>query len=672
MNRVCEAVRGLAVGLAGLLAATKICDPDTMQYLAGGRYTLAHGLETACVFGYASEQCQIVYPQWLFHVLTYLVYTLGSWNGLVAAQVAMALAVFAVIARRHARAGIHPLSSAALLVAAAMVARERFMFRADFFALIPAVLFYVSLARLFESGELRRRDLLAAGGVVVLWVNTHGSFPVALAILGAFVVDASIRRDVPRSRVFAAVGTIAVASVLNPYGFVSFLQPFRFLMGGSASAPQAEFLSPFAPADLEHVSVVAYKVLLAGAIVLLVAAHRTVRVRDALILAALGALSATGIRYIALFAVFCALLLPVQLETVRAWIAARLPSASRDRLSRGIEVAAAAALALSIAGIAQASVTNGIYRYDAISRRAGFGLSDLAYPVGAAEFVDRSRISGAMFNDYSIGTYLNFRLFPARRTFIDGHTYTPESLQAYRQVMAMATPYAGVVDRFGINYFILSHKVGETRDLIAKLYHDEQWALVYLDEIAVVFVKRVPENDALIARFRPDLRSFGKDPLPPLVDIVTPEDFYLGHTDRGLALGTLGLAEAAAFELEAAARENPESFVTLTALALTLEQNGDAARALDACRRAVRARPGYAPARFWLGVFYLRRKNVELGIEQLEAALRINPKMPLAHFNLGAAYENRGDKVRAAGHYRAELAINPAHRPAQTALRRVE
>jgi tetratricopeptide (TPR) repeat protein len=184
-------------------------------------------------------------------------------------------------------------------------------------------------------------------------------------------------------------------------------------------------------------------------------------------------------------------------------------------------------------------------------------------------------------------------------------------------------------------------------------------------------LKRVAENEELIARYRVDIAAIEKAGPAPLQNVREPADAYLGHTDRGLALSGFGLTAEAATELAAAAQENPRSFVTLTALCLQLAQSGDMARAVDACERSVEVRSGYAPGRFWLGILYLRQKRTAEGIAQLEAALHVNATFPLAHYNLGAAFENQGDKRRALDQYRQELAINPSYPPAQKGVKRL-
>jgi len=445
----------------------------------------------------------------------------------------------------------------------------------------------------------------------------------------------------------------------------------RFMLGGEQAAPQLEFVSPFAPADLEHLTVTAYKILLVVLALLVVLGLKALRARDVVILAPLVYLSVKGMRHIALFAVFCAVILPFYGEALRARIARKLLRQDGERRGAFIAASIGALLLLAMAGIAYGAATDRLYRFDAISRRTGFGVSDLVYPIAAADFVERNELPGNVFNDYSIGTYLNWRFFPSRKTFIDGHTYTPQSLAYYRQVMAGAVPYGQVVDRYHVGTFFLSHKSAEARDLIGRLYGDPHWALVYFDECAAIFLARTPENDQRVAKLRVDLGG-GEHPVPArLVNVRDPADSYLGHTDRGLALSGLGLDAEAVSELAEADRENPGSSVTSTALGLLLDKRGESGPALQAYRRSVDARAGYAPGHFWLGVCYLRQNRVEDGIEELRSALAIHPKLPFAHYNLGAAFENRGDKATAREEYRKELTVNPSYQPAVKALRRL-
>ena len=49
------------------------------------------------------------------------------------------------------------------------------------------------------------------------------------------------------------------------------------------------------------------------------------------------------------------------------------------------------------------------------------------YPVDAAAFLKKNRISGNMFNPYAWGGYLIWALYPDHKVFIDGRGLTQES-----------------------------------------------------------------------------------------------------------------------------------------------------------------------------------------------------------------------------------------------------
>jgi tetratricopeptide (TPR) repeat protein len=54
---------------------------------------------------------------------------------------------------------------------------------------------------------------------------------------------------------------------------------------------------------------------------------------------------------------------------------------------------------------------------------------------------------------------------------------------------------------------------------------------------------------------------------------------------------------------------------------------------------------------FNIGLIYAAQKQYGLAITNLEKALRLNPKFPLAHFCLGRIYVEIGDKAQAKIHF---------------------
>jgi Flp pilus assembly protein TadD len=92
---------------------------------------------------------------------------------------------------------------------------------------------------------------------------------------------------------------------------------------------------------------------------------------------------------------------------------------------------------------------------------------------------------------------------------------------------------------------------------------------------------------------------------------------------------------------------------------LGFAQTRGAILALERHRLIAQAVPGSAEARNNLGGALLVRGEIDEAIEQLQEALRIDPRHAEAHSNLGVALARRGRLAEAIDHYRAALRLDP-------------
>jgi len=88
---------------------------------------------------------------------------------------------------------------------------------------------------------------------------------------------------------------------------------------------------------------------------------------------------------------------------------------------------------------------------------------------------------------------------------------------------------------------------------------------------------------------------------------------------------------------------------------------GSFARAEELLQRAVALDPADASAWSDLGVILVRRGQLPRGIEAIQRSLALDPQNAEAHRNLAVALEQDGQTLGAAAHYRAFLALAPAH-----------
>ena len=669
----------------------KIDDPDTSHYVANGKYILEYGFSHPCTFSYASNTCQTAYSEWLFHVLTYGVHAVAGFNGLVVLQMLLALAIFLIIYWYLQKQGRGVASILLLLTMGSFVAMERFMLRADLFSILLAVGLYICLeATLARILTLSKKQLYIRAITILLlqllWANTHGSFPLGWAIVGAFLA-AEITlflwgrwqgiKIIFFSQNIKFLLTVLSCSLLvsfmSPYGLKAFLWPFQFYFGPAELRSQLEFLSPFAPADFQRSAVFVYEWLLTLSGVVLVLTWKKIKYVEFFVLVGLAFLSVSALRYMALFAVFAVLILPRHLDVITSFLKAKILQWGRigQVLLHTFSLVCAMLFLYVILRTDYALVTNRFYIADQRYRRFGFGVSEIAYPEAAAQFVLANNLSGHMFNDYGSGGYLNWKLYPQRQTYIDGHTYTASLLAEYKSVIRGGM-YKQVASTRQVHYFLLDYANGDAFGLIGELAEDPDWVPVYADDTSIIFVARVAEHTALIEKYAIDFAKdvrFGADSPPSLTQ---PANATIAFANRGALLVSVGQKERAVEQFKKAVQINPLNYVAEVNLGKLELQLGKKDSAKESLEHAIKTEQGFAPAHFYLGAYYAAEAGWIAARDEFLHTLAINSEYINAHYNLGIAYEALKDSVSAAQAYRDELVVQTGNSQVESALRRLK
>jgi hypothetical protein len=131
-------------------------------------------------------------------------------------------------------------------------------------------------------------------------------------------------------------------------------------------------------------------------------------------------------------------------------------------------------------------------------------------PKDAADFLEEVEIKGNMFNAYAFGGYLVWRLFPAKKVFIDGRQLEDTIYLEY-QIVAYAMEHPEVswedlINKYNITYIIMPPLIqhGAVYPLVEKLLTREDWALIYNDHLSLIFLRDTPDNVSLINTFAID------------------------------------------------------------------------------------------------------------------------------------------------------------------------
>lgn len=663
MNKFSKILTIAAIGSFFILvfsfASFGINDSDVAQYLASGKYIVEHHFAPSTnVYAYPNLGYKMVCDEWLFHVIVYSIYAFVGFTGLAIFQIAIVISIFVLLylaGRRVAR----PTVLLPILLVALLAAHERFMLRADLLSLLFVVM-YIYILEKYESDK-NTKLVYALPFLQLIWANFHGFWIVGLIIMAIYIFSdfvIKIWRKTFNSIFDYKLLVIFIMSILvgfvNPYGVAGFKVPFERLteLGGSHSALldfNADFYSPFSQtSEARHLSVEMYKILLALSLVILLARIKKITLRHILLYAAFLLMSINFIRNIPMFAVVPGFILPQHLNDLVDQIKLRL-SQKKTEIAHWLVIII---FIISTIFISSTLVSNKFYLREGRTRRFGLEMNTLVFPIKAVEFIKENKLAGPLFNDYNIGSYLNWRLYPEQSAFIDGRTnsYDVKFLEDYFKIMVGTTPYQEVVLKYNINYFLLNHKSNDTKLIIPRLYNDPDWALVYFDELSVIFVKNTGANEALIKKYKIDFAA-RKNFDPDNIAIKNNDNLFVARNWRGEFFLNLDLYEEARYEFNKALEIFQNNAIVYNNLGISEQHLGNFDDALLAFVRATKIDGHFAQAHFNLANIYTKKEQWPEAAEEYERALRLDPNFSDAYLNLGVIYHDHLNNPGKAKYY---------------------
>lgn len=479
---------------------------DTWWHLAGGRWIVDHGyVAKTDPFSFTMRGQEWVMHEWGWDVVLYLVYRFGGPLGALVLKAFVAglvyTAMFYLAIRRGASTPVALLAT--LLCSQAMLIwmNERPQVMQPLFVLCA-----LHLMHSFRQGK--QRALLWYPVLMVLWVNTHGSFPFGLVLFVLFalcellrVQTLGLRRALPvlvtRPSLYLAIILLAaiLACFINPQGARGALYPLDYVNGKLAWAVEnvqewkspnwhegylrpiealllltcaALALSPVSPAPFDLISV------LMGLHMLLQWGRN-------------GPLFAT-------------LATPVLAVHLSAWVDAVL--AKRRQIEEELDAAVGpgqgmmrAATWLVLAFLVAMAVVKVPWRGgpdDWVSLKN--------YPIRATEVIAANNLQGNMWNIYHWGGYLVWRFYLQRPVFIDGRAdvYGKGVWDEYRKLSQGLEGWQQMLDKRKVEYILIETSYASCRALDLT----REWTRIYSDSTASVYVRTDGVNAPVVRQFR--------------------------------------------------------------------------------------------------------------------------------------------------------------------------
>jgi tetratricopeptide (TPR) repeat protein len=647
---------GLALLVLALsLFANKITDTDVWWHLRTGEYIIENQvIPHVDTYSYTAGGNKWIDLHWLFQVILYATFNaLGSY-GLSLLFISVFLVSFlllwsACLPRQNYLAAI------ILFALALMAASARFLARPEAFTFLMIGAYMAILCRYERGGPNRLVYLLIP--LQILWTNLQGLFIIGPFLISAYVLEHGIRRFVsrPESResekhnkgfrtlLVVLIGSL-LACLINPYGFNGLTFPLTLFtrVGGMQNvfaASIAEFQPPFSGYNLIG-SIRWFGVFMVIAALAVAADYRNFRVSHALILLGLGYLSLNARRNIPLFVLA---ILPLSVEHAGNLVVRMTNSkgGKSPRWAKRLELAGCAALIL-LMPLQVHRVINGRYYFsDRRAERFGFGFKEQLFPRGAFVFIKENGIRGPLFNNMDIGGMFIYEMYPVEKVFIDARleVNSADHLFEYRRAMSDPVAFRRLALKYGFNAVVIAHTSQDALYLMPVLYFSPDWALVYLDPIAAIFVRTVPENEAVVRSARIDIAR-------SQVPLIAPDDTLNDSGPIILRKSLKAITPSATADIEA------HNWFNLGLVYLVMGQN---ARAGEHMKSGLKLMPFSSEAQYNLGLAYDRIGEKGIALQHYGKAIELNARDARARANMGRIYDERGLKREAEREYKLAL-----------------
>jgi len=484
-------------GLLGLfaVASSRVRAWDLFWQLRSGAYMLAErGFIRRDTFSLAADAPRWEHC-WLHDILVYAAYLLGGYAGISLLKGGLVAATALTLAAAARRSGGSWGTLLLLGLPAVLFTFDGWLARPQLWSFLLFALFLLLLEDFRQSGS-RRIYLLIP--LLVLWVNLHAGVILAFAVVAAYLVGDGAalllgRLDLSARtwrRLPVAAAALLPAALANPYG----LAPLRALfsqgnLGAGSGMDALVYNYDWQPTT--YAAMPAFYWAMGLALLLLLARWRRLPLAHLLLLAGLAFMGLKLKRHVPLFFFAAAAILPPYLDAALAPLQRWCGSFGRGAMRVILVVAALTAVGWT-----------GYPLY----RRDGFfdvGLHPWQYPVKAAEFVRAQRLPGNLFNSYTYGGYLMWALYPEYRVFFDGRQDDPALFRKGLQVSYGIIGWDRVLDEYQVNTVVTAACTvfpSERYPLVDRLVADQRWALVFSDEISLVFVRKAAADPAWLTR----------------------------------------------------------------------------------------------------------------------------------------------------------------------------
>lgn len=367
---------------------------------------------------------------------------------------------------------------------------ERTAVRPEIFSFLFASLF---ITLLYKNRKKPTWLIYLLIPLTFLWTQMHIYFAVGGLLLFLFLLDGLLSKNLrKRSSYVKTLSIVFVGSslitILNPNGIHGALYPFHVFDNYGYSIEENQtmfllqslgFLKPSFPYFIGSVITLFF--------ILFLRIKKAYPI-DWLLAICFTYIAGSAVRNFPLFAIILFIPFTRLLTDSIRLIGSQIPHSQRTILYHISIFIVSGLVVWQIIGIIQ-------------NKDIGFETKDPGQ--NALSFFISEEIKGPIFNNFDIGSYLIYRLYPQESVFVDGR---PEAYPAsffkdvYIPMQQSQELFTIISEQYKFNAIVFSHTdlTPWAQIFLSNIVINDTWSTVYLDSTMIILVKNIPDNKAIL------------------------------------------------------------------------------------------------------------------------------------------------------------------------------
>ncbi len=476
---------------------------DLGRHLKNGELVVRNGLIAQTnLFSYTAPDYPFINHHWGSGAVYYIIESIAGFSGLSLAFLAISVATLWLFLNLAAKLSSFPIA-AIFTVIGMPILITRHEIRPEMFTYLLSGL-YLQILWGYKEGRLGFRGLCGLPLLQIFWVNLHIYFFMGIVLVGLSLFESLMRgwlrksaEAEMRSRHLAIIlfGTV-LTSFLNPAGASGVMYPLFIMQGFELPVIETYSLPQILRSGFNFLPLTYFLIIFAclalSWLYVLAKERSNVSYGNLLLSGMVAAMAWLSIRNFALFAYFA---LPLTAANLRHFPANR----------RAISSWSGAKVSLSLAGAALLLFLINPY-YFLGGGRGALGIGLKAGNEAAAALIHREKLQGPVFNNFDVGGYLTYHLYPQQQIFVDNRPEAYPLLffrNEYFPLQQNETYWARRRREYGFNFIVFNHhdRSRESQEFIVRRVLDPAWAPVYFDKDIIILVRRYGPNQSTVARY---------------------------------------------------------------------------------------------------------------------------------------------------------------------------